>query len=478
MINILRYVVFLISVCVCASGNTNYREIPITFSVGIQSPRNTVDGAVLRVPLSPGPMADEILIEFAERLAKIDKEISKGVRYRRYTDEQIRELIEARNAIVQQMKRGQVILANTSGGTFPAQSRAYIEAGLAKLEEDVKLEKHEPNQQKKQEAKYLTKTVYFATDRLRLAISGFGGDRGASLSYGSCKVSIPRDHRIGDLESPISVLNVQFARDPARHVLLLSTQVTGRERFLASINERLRKAGRSNALVFIHGYNVTFEDAARRTAQISYDLVFDGPSLFYSWPSQGDPKKYPTDETNIEWTEAHLRQFLEILFANVEAKNIYVIAHSMGTRGLARVLPILLAEHPDYATRLREVILAAPDIDADTFKGQIAPRLVRATVPITMYASSDDRAIRWSKGFHDYKRAGDSTGGVLIVHGVDSIDASGLDTGFFRHSYFAEAHSVVADLYQLIGKGLRAEDRTFTLIKQSASDGSYWTFRK
>ena len=30
------------------------------------------------------------------------------------------------------------------------------------------------------------------------------------------------------------------------------------------------------AFVFLHGYNVTFEAAAYRTAQIAYDLRFDG----------------------------------------------------------------------------------------------------------------------------------------------------------------------------------------------------------
>ena len=35
--------------------------------------------------------------------------------------------------------------------------------------------------------------------------------------------------------------------------------------------------------MFVHGFNVSFADAARRTAQIAYDLAFGGPGAL-SWP--------------------------------------------------------------------------------------------------------------------------------------------------------------------------------------------------
>jgi esterase/lipase superfamily enzyme len=37
----------------------------------------------------------------------------------------------------------------------------------------------------------------------------------------------------------------------------------------------------------VHGYNVSFDDAALRTAQLAYDLTFDCPAAFFSWPSKG-----------------------------------------------------------------------------------------------------------------------------------------------------------------------------------------------
>ena len=158
----------------------------------------------------------------------------------------------------------------------------------------------------------------------------------------------------------------------------------------------MKRSAKKNAFVFVHGYNVAFEDATRRTAQISYDLGFDGAPVFYSWPSQGTVARYIVDETNIEWAQANIKRFLEDLASNSDAENIYLTAHSMGSRGLTRAFTELVAEKPALRTRFREVILAAPDIDAEVFKRDIAPKLA----PATLYASSQDKALELSRKFH------------------------------------------------------------------------------
>ena len=63
-----------------------------------------------------------------------------------------------------------------------------------------------------------------------------------------------------------------------------------------ALKGQMQRAARDDAFLFIHGYNVTFEGAARRTAQMAYDLGFNGAAVFYSWPSQGTPTAYTIDE--------------------------------------------------------------------------------------------------------------------------------------------------------------------------------------
>jgi hypothetical protein len=132
------------------------------------------------------------------------------------------------------------------------------------------------------DASYATVRVFFATDRNLTSSADpkemFGTERSA-LRYGTSEVSIPRNHRMGELEAP-SILRLEFREDPAKHVVLQKTSVTSEDAFYADLAARVRRSETANAFVFVHGYNVTFEDAARRTAQITYDLGFDGaPTL-------------------------------------------------------------------------------------------------------------------------------------------------------------------------------------------------------
>jgi len=321
--------------------------------------------------------------------------------------------------------------------------------------------------------------IFFATDRQqtgdRHPARQFGVARGP-LSYGSCEVSIPRDHRLGELESP-SLLRLQFRPDPDRHVVLLRTELATREQFFPTVSQAVAASGNRGALLFVHGFRVSFEDAARRTGQIAYDLGFAGVPLFYSWPSQGRLSGYIVDETNIEWAQAKLTEFLTDFLAQTEAEHVYLLGHSMGNRALTRAAAAVIAARPDLAARLREIILTAPDIDADVFRRDLVPALAAAGNPVTLYASSNDEAMLVSKKMHGYPRAGDGGAGLVVAAGLETIDASGVDTSFIGHSYYAQGRSALADMYYLINQRLRAHQR-FGLHPVEAPVGRYWTFNE
>lgn len=330
-----------------------------------------------------------------------------------------------------------------------------------------------------EEEDYAVVRVLYATDRNHVAdakpAEAFGGAR-AALSYGYCEVSIPREHRLGELEAP-SIWRLEFREDPARHVVLLSAVVLPKDDFFRALAARIAASEGGSAFLFVHGYNVSFAEAARRTAQISYDLAFDGAPVFYSWPSQGKTQAYTVDEQNIEWSQANLRGFLEDFFTRSQAQNVYLIAHSMGNRALTRAVAALMHDQPALRARLKEVILTAPDIDAAVFSRDIAPALAAAGRPITLYASSQDLALRASKQVHGYPRAGDAGPGLIVVPGIETIDASQVDTSLLGHSYFAEASSVLSDIYYLIRDGERA-DRRFGLRRVEGTAGAHWEFKR
>jgi esterase/lipase superfamily enzyme len=250
-------------------------------------------------------------------------------------------------------------------------------------------------------------------------------------------------------------------------------QTQSRQQFLAQLEARTRAAKKRSAFVFVHGYNVSFEDAARRTAQVSYDLGFPGVPLFYSWPSQASTTLYLEDEQNIEWAETNLHSFLTDVLTQSGEAEVVLIAHSMGNRALTRVVAALSRESPALRGRIKEIILTAPDIDADVFRRVLAPALVASGRPITLYASSDDLALVASKQAHGYGRAGESGPGLIVLPGIETVDATGVDTSLLGHSYYGDSRSVLSDMFYLLREGKRAGQR-FGLEAVDGSHGRHW----
>lgn len=325
--------------------------------------------------------------------------------------------------------------------------------------------------------KFQVVKVSFATDRKILGDSKtitYTAETG-DLTYGFCYVSIPKNHVMGEIESP-SFWKLEFTQNPEKHIVVINTEQTTRQGFFDDVIKNTHGAKKSNAFVFVHGFNVTFDEAAQRTAQMAYDLQFDGVPVFFSWPSKGTIPSYTVDERNIEWAESDLKDFLKDFLNNSKADNVYVIGHSMGTRALTRSIAAIGSEDPKALSRLKGVILAAPDIDAVVFKRDIAPKLMGPSRNVTLYASSNDKALQASKKIHGYQRAGETGTGLVIVPGMDTIDASSLDTSLVGHSYYGDNRSIISDMYYLLKAQLPASQRSGLSSAGKAPD-LYWMFR-
>lgn len=329
-----------------------------------------------------------------------------------------------------------------------------------------------------QEAPFTTVRVFYATDRNKTGSTkpgeAYGVER-SGIQYGICDVSIPRDHRMGELEAP-SIWKLEFSENPERHVVLLKVLQQNANIFFGDMKRRVRKSAGKSAFLFVHGYNTTFEKAARRTAQMTYDLGFDGAPVFYSWPSQGTTAGYTIDENNNRWTETHLKTFVSDFVKKSGAKKVFLVAHSMGSRALTNAMTALVRDDPSIKNRIEAIILAAPDIDAEIFKRDILPRMNGVAKSITLYASSQDNALLASKQIHGYPRAGDAGEDIIVAEGLDTIDASNVDTSLLGHSYYAESKSIISDLFAIIHRGTAPGERE-NLKPVQSSLGNYWTFR-
>ena len=322
-------------------------------------------------------------------------------------------------------------------------------------------------------------TVYYATDRKYLLESnnfGWQPNRAAPyLSYGSVVVSIPEKRAPGELPLPpwYAILSSDNAQ---KYVLIKGATRLSRADFLATVKARIQAAPeRHAAFIYIHGYSNTFDDAARRTAQMAVDLDIGALPVFYSWPSKGTLAGYEYDQNSAEWTQAHLQAFLADFAEHSSATDIYIIAHSMGNRPMTLALANLLEKRPDLLPLFKQVVLAAPDINADVFRDQIAPRFASLKLPTTLYASANDKAMRASYTFADWDRIGDIRGPVVGIPGMELVDASTVIMNFMGHDYFASNRVLLTDIATMIKTGQRARNRGG--LKGIPSQApQYWAF--
>lgn len=291
----------------------------------------------------------------------------------------------------------------------------------------------------------------------------------SKIYYGYCDVSLPPTHSIGEVEEPLI-----GPEDEDYHVVLKRTEQLSDEAFFQAVRKTLdgRPKDRRDCFVFVHGYNSTFEQAARRTAQIHYDLKFPGAPIFFSWPSRGSLRHYPADRNEIQYSSKYVKQFLLELTEKLDASRIHIIAHSMGADAVGKAI----ADLGEKGRVFDQIVLAAPDIDADVFREQIAPAMAEHSQRTTLYCSNTDWALVASNTFNDGRRAGDSSAGIMIVTGADTVDASGIDTALLGHSYYGDCLPLLNDVRMLLEENLPPQERELEAVKASDTT-SYWVFR-
>jgi esterase/lipase superfamily enzyme len=205
---------------------------------------------------------------------------------------------------------------------------------------------------------------------------------------------------------------------------------------------------------------------------MAYDLDFVGAPIFYSWPSNGKTADYLQDETNMTWSTPHFEYFLGLLAHKSGAERIHIIAHSMGNRAVCDALKAL-SNDTTSQLKFNHLILAPPDIDAATFQ-ELAATLQRLAGRVTLYESSQDKAIQASKKIHGNPRAGEP---LLVVRGMDTIDASAIDSDFLGHSYFSDNWPLLSDIHSILFKDELPSGR-FGLVEMEHEDGKYYAFRR
>ena len=242
------------------------------------------------------------------------------------------------------------------------------------------------------------------------------------------------------------------------------TKAKGVEACAKLIVETTRAKNLKKILFGIHGFNTDFRGLLWRALQLGSDLDYDGTIVGWSWPSEGSAFAYAYDEDSSLWSEPHLAELVEAVAQAAPEMQLDFVAHSMGNRILLQMLRDFALERANL--RIGAAIFAAPDVSQDVFREQI--RMAAKVGEIrTLYASQYDHAILISQSYHGAPRAGSGGDAILVVKGVDFIDAR-----LSGHSYVFDESKALIDVRKVVNQDTAAAARG--LEAKEKAGAPYW----
>ena len=293
----------------------------------------------------------------------------------------------------------------------------------------------------------------------------FGGERARERSLYHLVVSIPPDHsrKVGEVQWPRSQSpdpRTDFATVEADS--MSSTHV---DRWFSAV------AGRKHKLfVFVHGFNSTFPEAAYRLAQIVHDSGMEAAPVLFTWPSRGRVLDYAYDAVSAAYSRDALEYVLTRAATDPNVSDITVMAHSLGNWVMMEALRQMSIRHGRVYPKIKNVIMAAPDLDVDLFRSEL--RQISSPRPrTTILVSQDDKALAISRsigGGVDRVGAADPElpqyKSKLAQYNIVVINLTKLKAGDpFNHGKFAESPEIIRLIGSRLVEGQQIEGRDLSL---------------
>jgi len=296
------------------------------------------------------------------------------------------------------------------------------------------------------------------------------GDAGAQggTKYALTQISIPPSHQAGVIEAPT------FGKpNPQKHFAIVASEGMSGDRFRKELASHIsgRVGSSRDILLYVHGFNTSLEEARLRLAQIVYDGRFSGVPVLFTWPSKANLFSYVSDKDSATSSRDALEKVLSDLSALPDVGRIHILAHSMGSwLAMEALRENAIAGHPDLDGRLGDVMLAAPDLDLNVFKQQMARLDGHARVSV--FVSHADRALSLSSSLAgDRQRVGaldpskPRDRAELDHLGVRVYDMSSFSGGIINHGVYADAPDVIRSIGAHLAEPRQEDANTVAVIR-------------
>lgn len=341
--------------------------------------------------------------------------------------------------------------------------------------------------------------TYFSTNRSfnleSESANFFGTRRIEEVTFGKSYSILLRAGASFDIEVD-SLVNVNIIDAPDAPKTLAHNEIQEREDFTEDVVTWIERSSDSSALLYIHGFNTSFADAANNTAKLGYDLGFPGSLFFFSWPARGDSPSYLADREAMLNSQLALRSMIQDIFTLTPVRDLYIIAEGMGATLVSHTLKNTFRVNPEYRNQIREIVLIAPDIEKTEFRNDLVPFIASDEYPLTLYVSSNNPDLNFAKDFYTRPAlesteesstlpvtkkpvipdlAGNSENGVFLAEHVETIEVGNANTSLAAAAGYADTGAILIDIRNLIHFGNRANSRS-QLTAQLQTEPIHWAY--
>ncbi|MEP3631001.1 MAG: alpha/beta hydrolase [Hyphomicrobiales bacterium] len=274
---------------------------------------------------------------------------------------------------------------------------------------------------------------------------------------------------------------------PVRNPDAVASYNRKRSLFQAQIREQMRIANKNEVVIFVHGFNNSFEDAVYSIADIWHFSGRRGVPIAYTWPAgAGGAFGYFKDRESGEFTVFHLKEFISQLSQIPELEKIHIIAHSRGTDVTTTALRELIIavraqnKNPKDVLKIENLVMAAPDLDFSVVRQRLIAEGFGASFgQITVYVNPGDTALGLAQALLTGERLGKLTQDKLQpaeqkifaeLKTVNLVNVEGVK-GLTGHAYYRTNRNVLSDISAIIREGSLpgTPSRPLTRI-----EGNFW----
>jgi esterase/lipase superfamily enzyme len=316
----------------------------------------------------------------------------------------------------------------------------------------------------------------------------FNTEREDALKFGSFDISIEPSLGLGMIINPTE----WFQNEEIR---LSGIREVEKAAFVEKLGRFVDASPGRSLLIVVHGFREGFSSALRKTAFIASILDINTPVLLFDWPGdQGSSMRgYRKARTVAEASGADLARTIEIIVREIRPDHLSLIANSMGGQVVVNAFGVLYADADmaDAEKELDHVVLTAPDVDHAEFNQQFKDEIRAFANDLTVYVSSNDRALLMSRVINRGTRLGESTLSTDQLAEAESlsrlvepdsdlirlVDVTPVNRTRNFHNFSLETPEFFDDLYLRLTSDDIPRNRLVYRV-QTPNDSVYWVLTR